>query len=409
MKIAYLIVNERPGSGLLNSQVVGLLKELSSLAEVHITLIAIWQPWVYLKYKKQLGVLKCELATYKIKLISIPFGLPGRYIDTNRVLLPISFKYSSMLIGRYLKEFDIVHCRGYFASYIASMHKSTLKFKLIFDMRSLFPAENIVTGLWRADSRIFATWQKIEKEIVERSDSTVAINHPMLEHMRDLYGSYNYACIPIGYSSKGLKHDSLARDSIRNSLNIGDKTVVLYSGSIAPHFWNDINVYAKYFKYLNSIHKNLFFLILTRDTQEPLEKCLSSYSISNYVIKDIPSKEMSSWLSAGDLGIQVMDPMVDGSTRFGVKVVEYLAAGLPIITNSNVGGVAELVIENNLGIVIDDFGVDNDIEALIVDLDSFRNRCKNIAYNLFEFNKLAKRYLGLYSDITNTSVKLKGE
>jgi len=229
----------------------------------------------------------------------------------------------------------------------------------------------------------------------------------MLEHIQKSYGSHNYECIPIGYSARTLKKDYLARNSIRSRLNINNKTVVLYSGSIAVNFWNDINVYAKYFKYLNSINKDLFFLILTRNPHEPLVRCLDSNGISNYMIKNIPSNEMSEWLSAGDLGIQVMDPMADGATRFGVKVVEYLAMGMPIITNSNVGGVADLVTDHDLGIVIDDFENDNDFGRLISNSDYYSSRCQRFSKKSFEFNNLARKYLDLYVDITNITLKLK--
>lgn len=407
MKVAYLIVNERPGSGLLNSQVVGLLKEFSLLSEIEITLIAIWQPWVYLKYKNELRDLERELDVFKIRLISIPFGLPSRYIDKSSVLLSLSMKYSSVLIGRYLKNFDVVHCRSYYASYIASLHKESNAFKLIFDMRSLFPEENIVTGLWKVDSKIFNVWKKLEKNIVDQSDSIVVINKPMLDHMQKSYGSHSYECIPIGYSAKELKKDYLARNSIRSRLNIDNKIVILYSGSIAINFWNDINVYAKYFKYLNSLNKDLFFLILTRDPHEPLARCLDLNGISNFMIKDVPSSEMSNWLSTGDFGIQVMDVMADGATRFGVKVVEYLAMGMPVITNSNVGGVADLVTDYDLGIVIDDFEKDNNFEKLISSSDEYSSRCQNFSKRSFEFNNLARQYLDLYSNITNITVRLK--
>lgn len=394
MKIAYLIYNERPNSGLMKSQVLGLLHELGKNKDLQITLIAIWQPWVYWKYYKDIVKLKKELSISNINLVSIPLGLPGRYFFQYKYLLYINTYYIWTILKFFdLNTYDVVHGRGYFISYVAALLKE--KYKLIFDLRSLFPEENIMAGNWKKEDAIYKKWKDIEKYTIEKAEYSVVVSLPMIDALTNVNDTKKLKYIPIGFDACKFENAPSKRDDIRNELGIQNKKIIVYAGSLQLNFWNDTRIYTKYFQNINSLVDDVHFLILTNSDHAQISTFLETSKISNYSILSVSPNEVPNYLSAADIGIQVMYKMDDSDTRFGVKVIEYWASGLPVITNSNVGGISTLIKDNNyLGFIADD---KEDLK-LIQDYLQQRDRTeiKKYTFENFDFSKLAIRYKDLY-------------
>ncbi len=394
MNIAYLIYNERPNSGLMKTQVLGLLQELAKYKDLNITLIAVWQPWVYWKYYKEIIRLKKNLKDKNIKLLSIPFGLPGRYFFQNRLLLSLNTIYIYTLLKLCgLKKYDVVHGRGYFISYVAALLKN--KYKLIFDLRSLFPEENISAGNWNKEDTIYKKWKEIEKYTVQNSDYAIVVSKPMIESIKIYDNIKKFKYIPIGFDQSKFQIENSKREEIRTSLGIQDKKVIVYSGSLQLNFWNDLRIYAEYFQNINELIDNVHFLILTNSNHAHITEFLKEKNITNYSILSIDPHDIANYLNAADVGIQVMYKMDDSDTRFGVKTIEYWASGLPVVTNSNVGGICSLITsEPYLGVIMDSKKELNNLKTYLNQENSFL--IKSYAFENFEFSKLALVYKDLY-------------
>lgn len=394
MKIAYLIYNERPNSGLMKSQVLGLLYELAKSKDLQITLIAIWQPWVYWKYYKDIVKLKKELSISNINLVSIPLGLPGRYFFQYKYLLSINTYHIWAILKFFdLNKYDVVHGRGYFINYVAALLKE--KYKLIFDLRSLFPEENIMIGNWKKEDAIYKKWKEIEKYTIEKAEHSVVVSLPMIDSLADVNDTKKLKYIPIGFDVNKFSIDTNKRDDIRNELGIQNKKVIVYAGSLQLNFWNDTRIYTEYFQNINSLVDDIHFLILTNSDHAQISTFLETNNITNYSILSVSPKEVPNYLSAADIGIQVMYKMDDSDTRFGVKVIEYWASGLPVITNSNVGGISTLVKNiDYLGLIADDKDDLKIMQDYLQRRD--RGRIKKYAFENFEFSKLVLEYLKLY-------------
>ena len=97
-----------------------------------------------------------------------------------------------------------------------------------------------------------------------------------------------------------------------------------------------------------------FFLIITRDKKE-IKKSLKKRGVEsqNYYITSCKHKRIRDFLSAADYGIIVMNENLDSNTRLGVKFIEYLATGLTVVTNSNVGAAKNFILNNKCGIILE--------------------------------------------------------
>ena len=120
-KIAYILYNERPQSGIINNQVIELLKEISKNSSIEITLVFIWQPFLYFFYYKKIALLNSDLKASNIKTENYYFALPNRFFFTKKILLNILIIYLKFLFSYMnLNLFKIVHCRSYISSFIVS-------------------------------------------------------------------------------------------------------------------------------------------------------------------------------------------------------------------------------------------------------------------------------------------------
>ena len=96
-------------------------------------------------------------------------------------------------------------------------------------------------------------------------------------------------------------------------------------------------------------------MIITQTTSLSVKEIICSAGISekNVTVVQAQGNKLFEILSCCDAGIFVMKPGADRDTRLGVKFVEYLAAGLPVIANVNVGAAAEIIKDSGLGVVLD--------------------------------------------------------
>ena len=399
--IGYFLYNERPMSGLLNSQVINLLKEIKrEKPTLLITVVSFWQPWIFIAYHKELRKMRELLSECGIKLQSYPFAIPERHFFSNPILLKFStFTISTLfLIVLAFNKFTIIHARGYFASLIAV--KVKLSIKVIFDGRSLYPLENITLGKWKREEKIYNIWEKLEKKIIEKATYSVGVSQPIVDRYMSLDPSSSVVYIPCSVNTDLLYFSEVERNRLRQKMKWGNRKVMVYLGSISISYWNDIRVYREYFRQMLYSEKDLFFLILTNSCHLEIDKELKGHVPENaYKIISSPYHELYKWLSASDFGIQVMNEMEDSFSRLGVKFTEYLACGLSVIVNEHVGAAKILVESQNLGTVLnlDDPMFKSKFKSLINNTSNDK-RAMRMAYSKSQFSLsvVAQKYIQLY-------------
>lgn len=402
-EIAYFIYNERPSSNLLVSQVLPLIKRLKEKnPNYKLTLIAFWQFWVQLKYSTELNSLKLELSKNNISLKNYPFALPERHFFAKQYTLKLIVLISSFLAKIiFNRKYTLIHCRGYFSTYITCKSVEESKTKVLFDGRSLYPLENITRGNWTYDDKIYKYWKKIELFNLKKSFVSVGVSMPLVRELQKTHENANVVFIPCSVDTNTFKFSADKRSEIRKQLNIDtNKIVIVYCGSLGLSFWNDINVYINYFKKIKAINKNVLFLLLTGSDLITISNQLKKhFNLNDFKIVNVKHQEVSFWLSASDLGIQVMSPTPDGFSRLGVKLTEYIACGLPVITNSNVGGAISIVEDYDVGSIInlDDENFTANFNQLLRKLKELdKVHYYKVAYDLFSVEKVANQYNSIY-------------
>ncbi len=407
MKIGYVIYNDRPQSGIIKTQVISLLKEIKrQFPESEITLIMYWQPWVALKYKNAIKEMQDELSKSKINMKSYAWAIiPCRYFLYKFYLFPILFCWTYILFKLTLSgQFDVLHCRSYFESLMGAVLKKQKRWRLIFDMRSLFPEENITKGEFTLNDTSFKMWKDLEEYIIKSADATIGVSQPMVDDVLDINPHANAILIPCCVNTDTFSFNKHIREKYREKNSWDSKLVVVYEGSLSFSSWNNIRNYINYFSLVLEVRPNAHFLIITPSKDIDFPTIMKEYGIKNsqYTIKEAMGYELAGWLSASDIGLQVMSRVPDSHTRLGIKFVEYLSCGLPVIVNSNVGGAARIINDRKVGAVIDFEEKEKSIKKidfLLSNLSNSRAQCIDTANEIFSTKVCAKRYIQIYSAI----------
>ena len=395
-KISYILYNERPQSGIINNQVIELLKEIAKNSNIEITLIFIWQPIFYFSYYKKIELLNSDLKASNIKTENYYFALPNRFFFTKKILLNALIIYLSFLFSFLnLNRFKIVHCRSYISSFIvSSKSKKEKKYQTIFDVRSLLPEENITVGTWSYKSDIYKLWKKIEYLSFKYSNYVITVSKTMEDKIKKIYNKTNTKNIYLIGSIEKVNFSKKKRIQIRKKLNFENKFAILYTGSFGTKIWNNIYNYAELISSLKTFHNELIFVFVVPKIEPYFIKIFDSYFIPKncYIFIDGLNKNI---FQACDAGINILSKGPDYRTRFGVKVAEYFAYGLPVILK-NVGGAEEFVQKFNAGIILKNRKNNSEEFSIFLKKKYDRLKIANLSRKYFSIKAVSQDYLKLY-------------
>jgi glycosyltransferase involved in cell wall biosynthesis len=307
--------------------------------------------------------------------------------------------FLGLLILTLTKRIDILHCRSYPITWAAVTVKKLTGVRVVFDPRSDFPEENVTAGLWTENSRSHRAWKKLERRLLDESDATVAILDTYVRHFESITPDARLRVIPNNVSTDRFTRDEASRKAVRQDMAVTDGTIVFcYSGSLGTH-WHDPGCYAKYIIGLRPLPVPWRFLFITADTAA-LENTLREYGVrqEEYWVVSSDFDDVPSYLSAADFGVILMERF---KIAMGVKTVEYLSMGLPVITDRNTAGAQEVVDRYGVGLVIKDHErIDiKVIERLILQRDDLSLECRRIATERFSTTRVAAQYASLYDTL----------
>jgi glycosyltransferase involved in cell wall biosynthesis len=400
MKITYLAF-EHLGSGLFKSQILEQLQAMVNQSEaLEFNLIVINPIWKLLSSKKHLKEIK-NIYSEKIQITYLPLLPPFRYSMKRVWLTKITYFWLIVVAKLFVRiKGQVIHCRGYWPTMIATR---LYDIPIVFDLRSLYPAESIAAGIFKEHSREYNHWLDIERKCIRKSSICTAVSISMLEYIYKIEPTANAKLVPISVNTSDIYYNHDEGVIIRNALNWNDQCIAVYSGSLGYYGLNAKSFQRMVIKLAKSID-NIRFLVLSSNNREEFERIFKDANVptGNYYICSVSSNELYKWLSSSNIGIHALPIQIDSSTRLGTKVVEYWASGLPVVVNENVGDAVKYVNKYDLGYVIDEnednIDVIKRVVARLMQLDRalIAETCKSF----FDLEIISKLYIALYSQCT---------
>ena len=404
MKIAYVVWLENLGSPILTGQVVEVLEEMGRKSPGFRIILLAFQPLYRIIFRRnQVAAVRSRLRASGIEVKIVPcLAIPQ--IDLLRArwyTMPLIIIQSlpALLVFTLLQRIDILHCRSYAPAWAASILKDLLPARMVFDPRSDFPEENVTAGKWSAGSLTDRAWRRLERRLLQKADATIAITDSYVEHFRRVSHEARFHLVPNNVDTARFGRDIAFRETFRQTHGLGKHTLVFcYNGSMGTH-WNSPVPYADFILRLRDLDIPHWFLFVTPDTGA-VERAMKERQLSpeEYGIVSCGFDEVPKYLSVADIGTMFV---TQARIALGIKSVECLAAGLPMIVNEKVAGAAEVVTKYGVGLVV--------AEARAADLAAIRNlaakkeemyhACRQLAEARFSTTRVAEGYLQLYGSL----------
>ncbi|HWN10353.1 MAG TPA: glycosyltransferase family 4 protein [Pyrinomonadaceae bacterium] len=389
------------------SQVLPYLRELASQG-VRFTLLSFERPNAF----EADGAVRCRelrasLATENIEWHWLRYhqrpSLPATVFD-----VIAGTRYAARLVKR--NRIELVHARAQIAATIALRLKQRFGIKFIFDVRGLMAEEYVDAGHWRKNSVPYRLTKTMESRALEAADGVVTLTEriwPVIREWKGIRGRpVVHEVIPCCTNLELFKFSPEDRARRREELNVSDRFVVVYSGSIDGWYLTEQMV--DFFVSLARTRPEAYLLWLTPSRHERIRELMRSKGVSerDYAVIAASTQNVPSYLSAADAGLAFIKPCFSKLASSPTKYAEYLACGLPLIINAGIGDSDFLVTIENAGVLVTDF-TDEEfaraaeiVDSLHGELGETRERARQIAERYFDVRQTgAERYTRLYERV----------
>ncbi len=219
-----------------------------------------------------------------------------------------------------------------------------------------FPAERKVKAI--AQKMFYKYVKKVENTYIRKFDHILAVSESLKRYLVSQYHvecnrihivpcSIEQVCLDV---EKAKKQRSLAREKYGIA---DDEKLFIYSGGVSK--WQCIEETVQMFqKICEECEGKSKLLILSGS-----KAIISQYASEKIVIDSLEASEVAKTLLAGDYAFLLRANYVTNNVAYPNKFLEYVSAGLKVVTTPFVDDVAEAVRKYNLGYVLNNVEYEN--------------------------------------------------
>lgn len=340
--------------------------------------------------------------------------------------VPATF-YDILNGARYIKELikrenlDLLHCRIHVPMLMAAIARkfSPKKPKLLFDIRGFFPEEYTDAGVWPENGWLYRSAKRAEQWLLREADGFVVLTKkargilfPEIDVDVDAGSSFDRYSRPVEVipccvaTERFQTADADVRKQVRNELALDDRFVIAYVGSFGGWYLSD-EMY-DLFSAAREIDPMVFIMVLTQRTTEVVVERLKNigFSENDFFVRSVEPTELPRYLSAADTGVSFIKRCFSKQASSPTKNAEYLASGLPIIANTDIGDVDALINDNGVGVLVDEMNRASYSDAIrrARELGDIREHCCEVARREFDLVTVGgERYRRLYRGLLNSN------
>jgi glycosyltransferase involved in cell wall biosynthesis len=304
--------------------------------------------------------------------------------------------------GRQVRQHrvNILHARSHMPLAMAMLVKLLTGCKLIFDIRGLMAEEYVDSGIWKEGSLVFRAVKWLEAAGIRRADQIVVLTTRMKDWLieKRLVNAARIEVIPCCTDFSRYVND----ESRSGPDSATERFEVIYSGSVTGLYL--LEEMGRFFLSLRRLRPDAFLRILTTSPASEAEARLRLVGLNekDFWVGAAKPSDVPGYLSRARVGLSFRKPTFSQIAASPTKIPEYLAAGLPVVCNSGVGDIDDLVTSERVGVIVTRFAGDEylrasrQVEELFTEAD-LGQRCRNVARKHFDLCEVGgARYRRLY-------------
>lgn len=295
----------------------------------------------------------------------------------------------------------VVHGRASVSSAIAAIAARLAGTRLFVDADGPLSQEYVDAGVWNEGSlghRITA-WG--ERRAMELADVVAVLTSHRKREIAPWLSETPVYVLPCAVDLKRFRPVPEGRQALRDELGLNG-TVFVYAGK--PGGWYATEEMVAFVAAAKEAFDPLTLLVLTGEDPAVFAELCERAEVP-FVSCAVPSTEMPAYLSSADVGLCFLHPFPSKLSCSPIKLGEYLACGLPVVSTSGCGDYDRLIPEESLGIVV----VNSDRDAYpqaakeldrLLDEPGIRDRCRAAASRWVGLDEVvAPRYVEIYEKL----------
>jgi glycosyltransferase involved in cell wall biosynthesis len=258
----------------------------------------------------------------------------------------------------------VVHGRSYFPTAICDVVAAVSpRSKLLFDCRGMIGDEYVDCGYWKRESLEYRLVKTYERRLFRRSDGLVVLTRALRDWLtsESVVGSRPIVeVVPCCVDMTRFVPDASARERLRGELGLGDRLTLVYAGSLGT--WYLEPEMAGFARALRAVAKaagrEVAFVCFSPSDARSLRGLVEAagFAPEEIVVQKVAPREMPAHLAVGDVGLSFIQSCFSKKGSSPTKVAEYLACGLPVVVNGDIGDQRDLAHEREACVVLEDFG-----------------------------------------------------
>ena len=284
------------------------------------------------------------------------FGAAGKFWDFGRMC-------ATAVVLQLRHRFAVVHCRSYQAMGVGWLLGRLSFAQTIFDMRGFWVDDRFDGGRWRLDSLVgrvlFKLMKRIEARLLQSASTIVVLTEAAAIEVPRL-APESTASIWVIPCCADYDHFHIPavdeRRKIRGEIGLPeDAFVISYLGSLGGLY--RFEAMLRLFKAAANAEELARFFIITKDWslkhEQEIDRLEMRHLRERIVVRGAARSEVPELLAVSDVMLCFYRP---GFSRIGTsptKLAEAFALGVPVICNSGIGDVDQIVDSLGAGRVID--------------------------------------------------------
>jgi glycosyltransferase involved in cell wall biosynthesis len=273
--------------------------------------------------------------------------------------LGVKFKEAGEMLVRLLtrtlyRRPDVIHARSYLpAAAAASVAALFPEVRFLFDVRGFVGEEHLDVGDWTPDSLEYRLVKAAERDLMRRAAGVVVLTEKHRRWLRDqpdlVPARTPIEVIPCCVDLERFRRDEVQRAAVRQSMNAGDRLVVVYSGTLGS--WYRAEDMARLFASIRR-RRPALFAVYTQSDARPMRRHLEDLGVpaADVHVRSVSPADMPGVLSAGDAAVSFVTPSFSKLASSPTKVAEYLSMGMPVVMNRGVGD-SDALIDREAAVV----------------------------------------------------------
>ena len=309
-----------------------------------------------------------------------------------------------------LKQKVVLHCRSYLPALIGLYAKEKLNSGFIFDMRGFWADERIEGNIWKKTNPfqlfLYNYFKKKETQLLAQADAIVSLTQKAKEIVLNWNNQINPnkvtvipCCVDLNHFSNSSVNSSKQLEIQTQFPQLNNHFVLSYVGSLGT--WYMAKEMLDFFKCLDEKTPSIF-LFITKDDKEIIFDLALQAGISKDKLLIISSSRahMPCYISFSNASLFFIKPSFSKSASSPTKMGELLSMGIPVITNTGVGDVDDIVQKTTCGLLVNQFTNEAYTKAvadLLLNINKYKENTIATAQQYFSLQDGAEKYATIYN------------